>query len=176
MEPELLSRRAYERGRFGFALRHATGALLFAGVAAIVHDASPFVLAAGALAVLGHLVAAFLHHDFLRGAWLGLALGGVQLLAALFMLSLGMRYFPSHCMDICFAIVATGSVAVGFAFAKVFAERPPNALRRGALAFVAMGAVMVAVCCVAGSVALLTGSILGAAMGVAPGWMLLREA
>lgn len=178
MEPELFerSRRAYERGRVAFALRQATGALLFAGAAAVIHDASSLVLVVGLMVMVAHGLAAYFHHDYLRGAWLGLGLGGVQLLAAAFMFNLGMRYFPSHCMDICFALVLAGSIGVGVAFAKTFASRSGDALRRGSLAFVAIGVAMVAVCCVAGSAALLLGSAIGVALGAAPGWVLLRHA
>lgn len=172
MEPDLMeiSRRTYERGRFSFALWHATGALVFAGLAAIIHDASPLVLGVSALVVAGHLAAAYAHHDYLRGAWLGLSLGGAQLVAAGFMRWIGMRLFPEHCMDICFAIVLAGSIIVGFAFAKTFAHRSSLAIKRGSTAFIATGIAMVAVCCVAASVALLTGSILGVILGAAPGW------
>ncbi|MEO0812868.1 MAG: hypothetical protein AAFY60_08390, partial [Myxococcota bacterium] len=154
----------------------ATGAVVFAGSAIVIHDASLSVLAISLVVVFGQLLAAYAHHDWLRGAWLGLALGAVQLLAAVFMAQIGMRLFPERCMDMCFAIVLLGSVGVGFAFAKLFASRPFGSLRRGGLAFVAMGATMVALCCMAGSLALLTGSAFGVALGAAPGWVLLREA
>lgn len=169
------ARRAYERGRLidACVAASATAALVVTAIA--IHGPYTYIVGLGGLTVVFHIAVVWAHDDYLRGAWLGVGLGAVQLLAALFMVTVGMRLLPLWCDAVCFTIVLAGSAVAGSGYARRFAQESALRAGRAAVAMLVIGMATALVGCLPGSAGLLFGSVVGLAVGLGPGWLLARR-
>ncbi|MEO1170640.1 MAG: hypothetical protein AAFX94_01110 [Myxococcota bacterium] len=156
------------------ALRSATVTLIVVGFALILKAPTVAQLGLGLLAVAIHIAAAYLHDDTEHGLLIGTGLGGAQVLATGFMVTLGMRFFPANCQSICFALVFLSSVAIGFVGGGALVSSSTVGRQRSVASAIALGVPLMTLGCLPGVVGLIMGSVGGLALGLVPGWFLLR--